>query len=426
MSTTSRPVELLILGAGSRGGTYADYARRHPDECVVVGVAEPDAGRRQAMARIFGLPPERVFTTWQDALAVPRLADVAVIATQDSDHVAPVEAAAALGYHLLLEKPMAPDEAGCRRIVDAADRHGVMLGVCHVLRYTAYTQALKAVLDADTIGEIVSVEHLEPVGYWHQAHSFVRGHWRNEAQSSPMLLAKSCHDLDWLRYVVGLPCERVSSFGSLKHFRREAQPPGASDRCVTCPAHIETQCPYSATRYYLGQLDAGNTGWPVNVITPDVTEEGVLEALRDGPYGRCVYASDNDVVDHQVVNFEFDGGVTASFTMTAFTRARGRETRIFGTRGELYGDSQHLTVFDFLTNETTTVDTDVASDGSILSGHGGGDDGLMAAFVQAVAQGDPSLILSGPQETLESHLMVFAAERARREGQVIQLREASG
>ena len=335
--------------------------------------------------------------------------------------MAPVEAAAALGYHLLLEKPIGPDEAGCRRIVAAAERHGVMLGVCHVLRYTAYTQALKAVLDAGTIGEIVSVEHLEPVGYWHQAHSFVRGHWRNETQSSPMLLAKSCHDLDWLRYVVGRPCERVSSFGSLKHFRREAQPAGASDRCVTCPSEVETRCPYSATRFYLGRLEAGDTGWPVNVITSNFTEAGVIKALEAGPYGRCVYASDNDVVDHQVVNFEFQGGVTASFTMTAFTRARGRETRIFGTRGELYGDSQHLSVFDFLTNETTAIDTDVASDGSIRSGHGGGDDGLMAAFVRAVAQGDPSLILSGPQETLESHLMVFAAERSRRDGQMVSL-----
>jgi predicted dehydrogenase len=421
VSRAAEPVRLLILGAGSRGGTYADYARRHPGECVVVGVAEPDAERREAFAQAYHLPPEAVFNEWRDALAVPRWADVAVIATQDADHVAPVEAAAALGYHLLLEKPMAPDEAGCRRIVAAAGAHGVMLGVCHVLRYTAYTQALKAVLDAGTIGDIVSVEHLEPVGYWHQAHSFVRGHWRNEAHSSSMLLAKSCHDLDWLRYVVGRTCERVSSFGSLKHFRREAQPPGASDRCVTCPPAVESQCPYSAARYYFGQLSAGHTGWPLNVVTSTFTPEALSQALSEGPYGRCVYACDNNVVDHQVVNFEFAGGVTASFTMTAFTRARGRETRIFGTRGELRGNSQEIEIFDFLTGETNLVDTEVASDGSILSGHGGGDDGLMRVFVSAVAQEDASLILSGPLETLESHLMVFAAEQARHRGTVVQV-----
>jgi len=417
----SGPVTLLILGAGSRGQTYAGYTLDHPEEGVVVAVAEPDPVRRAAFAERHALPPERVFTDWQEALAQSKLADVAVIATQDADHVAPAEQAAALGYHLLLEKPMAPDEDGCRRIVSAAERHGVMLGVCHVLRYTAYTQALKAVLIAGTIGEIVSVEHLEPVGYWHQAHSFVRGHWRNTEESSPMLLAKSCHDLDWLSYIVGLPCRRVSSFGSLKHFRREAQPPGAADRCLDCPPEIETACPYSAKRYYLGQLEAGNTGWPLNVITSDLTLEGVTAALQSGPYGRCVYACDNDVVDHQVVNFEFAGGVTASFTMTAFTRARGRETRIFGTRGELYGDSQKIERYDFLTGETSVLDTAVASDGSILSGHGGGDDGLMAAFLEAVQQGNPTLILSGPQETLESHLMVFAAERARETGQVVDV-----
>ncbi|GGO40815.1 oxidoreductase [Deinococcus humi] len=417
------PVTLLILGAGSRGQTYADYARNHPAEGVVVAVAEPDPARRAAFAERYGLPPERVFNDWQEALKHPRLADVAVIATQDADHVAPVEAAAEQGYHLLLEKPMAPDEEGCRRIVAAAEQHGVMLGVCHVLRYTAYTQALKAVLKAGTIGEIVSVEHLEPVGYWHQAHSFVRGHWRNAEESSPMLLAKSCHDLDWLRYIVGLPCLKVSSFGSLKHFRRAEQPPGAADRCLDCPPEIEQACPYSATRYYLGQLEVGNTSWPVNVLTPDLTLEGVKAALLDGPYGRCVYACDNDVVDHQVVNFEFAGGVTASFTMTAFTRARGRETRIFGTHGELYGDSQRIEVYDFLTGETSVLDSAVASDGSILSGHGGGDDGLMSAFLAAVRENDPGLILSGPQETLESHLMVFAAERARQTRQVVDLAE---
>ncbi len=412
------PVQVLIVGAGSRGQTYADYLHRHPDEGVVVGVAEPDPVRRAALAARHHLPPERVYADWREALQAPRFADVAVIATQDALHVEPVEVAAAQGYHLLLEKPMAPDEAGCRRIVAAAERHGVLLGVCHVLRYTAYTEALKRTLASGAIGDIVSVEHLEPVGYWHQAHSFVRGHWRNSRESSSMLLAKSCHDLDWLRYVVGQPCERVSSFGSLKHFRREAQPPGAADRCLDCPPHIERACPYSAKRYYFGQLEAGNTGWPLNVLTPDPTPETIGEALRVGPYGRCVYASDNDVVDHQVVNFEFAGGVTASFTMTAFTRARGRETRIFGTRGELYGDSETLRVFDFLTDTTSEVNTDIASDGSIRSGHGGGDDGLMQRFLQAVRDDRPDLILSGPQETLESHLMVFAAERARTSGTV--------
>ena len=146
-------------------------------------------------------------------------------------------------------------------------------------------------------------------------------------------------------------------------------------------------------------------------------EEGVLKALCEGPYGRCVYDCDNDVVDHQVVNFQFASGATAAFTMTAFSRARGRETRIFGTRGELYSDDERIEVFDFLSDERREVEIDL-SDPSILGGHGGGDYGLMQSFVAAVANGDPGQILSGPDETLESHLMVFAAERARKNGTV--------
>lgn len=412
---------LLILGAGSRGATYADYTLMHPQEGRVVGVAEPDPVRRAALAARHHIASEFVFDDWRSALAAPKFADAAVIATQDQMHLEPAEQAAALGYHLLLEKPLAPTEEECRRIVDAAERHGVMLAVCHVLRYTPHTRALKKLLDDGTIGELVSVEHLEPVGYWHQAHSFVRGNWRNTAQSSPMLLAKSCHDLDWLRYVIGLPCQRVSSFGSLKHFRRENQPVGAAVRCLDCSDEVEGTCPYSAKRYYLNELEEGNTGWPLNVLHPQPTREHIMQALREGPYGRCVYACDNDVVDHQIVNLEFQGGVTATFSMTAFTRARGRETRFFGTRGELTTDSEVIRIFDFLTNETRVIDTNLASDGSIRSGHGGGDDGIMHDFLKAVAEHNPAHILTGPRVSLESHLMVFAAEKSRLSGQIQHL-----
>lgn len=412
---------LLILGAGSRGATYADYTLMHPQEGRVVGVAEPDPVRRAALAARHHIASEFVFDDWRAALAAPKFADAAVIATQDQMHLEPAEQAAALGYHLLLEKPLAPTEEECRRIVDAAERHGVMLAVCHVLRYTPHTRALKKLLDDGAIGELVSVEHLEPVGYWHQAHSFVRGNWRNTAQSSPMLLAKSCHDLDWLRYVIGLPCQRVSSFGSLKHFRRENQPVGAAVRCLDCSDEVEGTCPYSAKRYYLNELEEGNTGWPLNVLHPQPTREHIMQALREGPYGRCVYACDNDVVDHQIVNLEFQGGVTATFSMTAFTRARGRETRFFGTRGELTTDSEVIRIFDFLTNETRVIDTNLASDGSIRSGHGGGDDGIMHDFLKAVAEHNPAHILTGPRVSLESHLMVFAAEKSRLSGQIQHL-----
>jgi predicted dehydrogenase len=411
-----RPVQLLVIGAGNRGSGYARYALEHPEQLRIVGVAEPRPYFRERLAQAHGIPRENVFSDWRELAERPRLADGAIIATPDSMHVCPAVALAPQGYHLLLEKPMAPDPAGCRRIVEAVEASDIIFSVCHVLRYTPYTMRLKGLLEAGAIGEVVSLQRLEPVGYWHQAHSYVRGNWRAEEESSSMLLTKACHDLDWIRYIMGARCRAVSSFGALTHFRRENQPAGAADRCISCA--VEGECPYSAARIYLGLVRGGYAGWPVDVIAAPVTEENVLAALEEGPYGRCVYACDNDVVDHQVVNLLFEGERTASFTMTAFTQFGFRRTRIFGTRGELEGDGERIRVHDFLTGRTEVHEIDSAGSGG-LSGHGGGDYGLMDAFVRAVAEEDRSLILSGPEETLESHLMVFAAEQARRENRVV-------
>ena len=408
-----KQVKVIVAGCGGRGAGYATFATHNPERMQVVGIAEPRQFYRERMARDHGVAAENVYTDWQDLAARERFADAVIIATQDSMHVEPAVAFAKKGYAVLLEKPMAPSEEGCRRIVEAAIANKVVFAVCHVLRYTDYTRKVKEIIESGLIGEIVSIQHLEPVGYWHQAHSFVRGDWRNEAESSFMLLAKSCHDLDWLRYMMNSRCVKVSSFGNLTHFRRECKPAGAADRCLDCS--VEADCPYSAKKLYFGNLAKGHTDWPVSVLTPDLTVAGVTEALRSGPYGRCVYHCDNDVVDHQVVNLLFEDGRTASFTMTAFTPMVGRMTRIFGTRGMLTGDSSKIERFDFMTEETDVINTE-AAEASILGGHGGGDYGLMDAFIAAVAEKDPGKILSGPQETLESHLMVFAAEKARRSG----------
>lgn len=415
MHSPARP-RLLIIGAGDRGAGYAELARQF-DGADIVGVAEPRAERRQLFAERFELPPEACSSDWRELLACDLGANAVVIATPDQDHVAPAVAAAALGFHILLEKPMAPDAEGCATIVSAVEAAGILFAVGHVLRYTAYTRRLKALLEEGVIGDIVSVQHLEAVGYWHMAHSFVRGNWRNEATSSFMLLAKSCHDLDWLRHIVGRPCRRASSFGSLHHFTAANRPASATERCTDCPL-IDT-CAYSAPRIYQRFVDKDVTDWPLQVLSTDTTQAGIDAALRDGPYGRCVYACDNDVVDHQVVSLEFEGGVSASFTMTAFATG-GRTTRIFGTQGEIQGDGRRIKITDFRTDEVREIDTE-AADSSRAGGHGGGDGGLFLAFCEAVQTGDAQHILSGPQETLESHQMVFAAEAARRTGQVVEM-----
>jgi predicted dehydrogenase len=381
----------------------------------VVAVAEPNPERRERFAAEFGV--ERVFSGWEELASAGRLADAAIIATPDREHTGPVLALADLGYHMLVEKPMAPSEEEANRIVDAVERAKVIFALCHVLRYTPYTQALKQLLDSGRIGEVLSVQHLEPVGWWHQAHSFVRGEWRNTAQSNPMLLAKACHDLDWLIYVMGRPVSRVSSFGRLAHFRPESRPAGAADRCLDCA--VEPDCPYSAKRLYLGCL--GNPDaeeWPLGALTADRTEAGVLEALRTGPYGRCVYDCDNDVVDHQVVSMEFEGGATGSFTMTAFTPFELRKTRLFGTRGYLEGDGARFRLVDFLTGAEEVIET---GGDSLEADHTDGDHALVDAFLAAVAAGDPSLLNSDAATSLASHQAVWAAERARHAGTVVSL-----
>lgn len=406
-------VRYAIVGAGQRGKGYARWIAAHGDRARVVAVAEPRAYQRSALARTHGA--EHVFSSWQELAAAPRLADAAIVSTQDADHVAPAVALARKGYHLLVEKPLAPTPEECTELVEAVTDAGVLFAVCHVMRYRPYTKLVKQLVDDGRLGDVMSVQHLEPVGYWHYAHSYVRGNWRRGDLSSFMLLAKSGHDIDWLRHIVGRPIERVSSFGSLRHFRRSSQPKGAADRCLDCA--VEPTCPYSAPRLYLGMVRAGRTGWPVSVLTDEVTEEGVTAALRTGPYGRCVYACDNDVVDHQVVAMEFGGGVTATFTMTGFTPSADRRTQIFGTRGYLDGDGEQVRLHDFTTDETETLT--VASSGlDTEAGHGGGDAGLMDAFTTAVETGDSGHILSGPAESLESHLAVFAAERSRLAGTV--------
>jgi predicted dehydrogenase len=409
------PVTLAVVGAGNRGSAHGGWALDQPDRARVVAVAEPRAVRRDRFASRHGIPAGAAFTTWQELAARGRMADAVLICTQDAAHAEPAIAFADLGYHVLLEKPMATTEADCRRIVEAVERADVAFAVCHVLRYTPYTALVKQVVDGGRLGEVVSVQHLEPVGFSHHAHSYVRGAWRRQGAATFMLLAKSCHDLDWLQYVVGRPIRRVASFGGLTHFRPENRPAGAADRCLDCA--VEPTCPYSAVRFYSRFLERG-ADWPLDALIDRYTEADLVAALRHGPYGRCVYACDNNVVDHQVVAMEFDGGPTGTFVMTAFNAGGHRRTRLFGTHGELEGDGETVRVYDFLTETAEVLSARPPGDATAGGGHGGGDWGLMDAFVRAVATGDRSHVLTGPRASLEAHLVVFAAERARREGVV--------
>ncbi|KAM4610116.1 putative oxidoreductase YteT isoform 2-T2 [Polymixia lowei] len=420
--TMSSPVHVIVVGAGSRGEIYSQFASIHPRRMKVVGVADPREFARKKIQQQQRIAEENTFEDWRSIIEREKFADAVFICTPDRLHKEPAVAFAKKGYHVLLEKPMATTAKDCTEIVEACTQSGVMLTVCHVLRYDPVIHKIKELIDAGVIGDVIHIQHLEPVGFYHFAHSFVRGNWRNEAESSFALLAKSCHDIDLIHHWAGgRRCVKVSSFGALSHFRKENKPTGAAGRCLDCP--LEGDCPYSACKIYLDRVKRGHGGWPVSVICPSSLPdiETVTEALRTGPYGRCVYDCDNDVCTNQVVNMEFEGGLTAAFSMVAFTEEMcKRKTTINGSRGELSYDGHQIQVFDFLTQKATKHTASSSVPGHFgMGGHGGADYHLMDAFISAVANNDASLIRSGPEETLLSHKLVFEAERSRLESRVV-------
>lgn len=413
----------VVLGYGMRGSTYAKYAVKNPDQLEIVAVAEPVENKRKNAQKLHNIADDKAFTDWKQVAEQPKMADFAIIAMQDNMHYEPALKCIEKGYNLLLEKPMATTAKECKEISEAAEKKGVKVIVCHVLRFTQFFCSLKDIIDSGRIGEIMSVVHMENVGNVHQSHSFVRGNWRNKEESTPMILQKSCHDTDILQWLIGKKCKKVQSFGSLTHFNKDNRPEGAPDYCIEgCPKADE--CLYNAVKLYYDDKD---NLWFRSVCTDMVepTDEDVLEAIKHGPYGRCVYACDNNVVDHQVVNMEFEGGCTVSFTMNAFNKG-GRFIRIFGTKGEIEAsiDSGIINLFDFTTREHSKIDV-TNTGNSITDGHGGGDTGIMVDLVKYFNGEAPSKSICSINTSYMNHLIAFAAEDSRLDNSVIDLDEYS-
>ncbi|KAJ4147809.1 hypothetical protein LMH87_002313 [Akanthomyces muscarius] len=424
---TAKPVTIVVVGAGSRGTTYAGYALENPELAKVVAVAEPSRHRRGVFSRKHSIKEDLQFSNWKDLKAKGKIADAIVIAVQDHQHVEAVEDFAELGYHILCEKPMATSVADCVKIRNLANATSPkVFGMGHVLRYSPYNRAVKDIIDSGALGEIINIQHIEPVGNQHFAHSYVRGNWHKEADSSFALLTKSCHDIDIVNfYLSGLKPTKVHSFGSLRHFKKSQKPAeaGSAKRCLECPH--EQDCVWSAKKIYIDTLKGDVEKWARHFVDSEVLDiENVTEALNRTIYGTCVYEGDNDVVDHQIVNIQYEGGITASVTMSAFTESVcQRGTRIQGTKGELIGDMTTFDVFDFLSR--TSKHHTPKLDGGY---HGGGDTGLARAFVSAVAEGSQSVLHVTVDDILDSHLLVFAAEKARTESCVVdfaQFKQAS-
>ncbi len=458
----SEPLRLLLFGAGNRGaGAYGSYALRHPDEVRFVGVADPNPDRRKAFALAHAIPPERQFDSWQSALSAGHPADAVVNATQDEMHHDSAIAALNAGYDMLLEKPIAPTLKETWEIIQAAEANQRKLLICHVLRFTVFFQKVHNILQSGRLGQIIHIAHNENVSYFHMAHSYVRGNWRSTTIAAPMILAKCCHDLDLIYWWLGEKVKTLSSSGNLRHYRPENAPQGAPARCTDgCP--VQDTCPFNASRIYLecvpikiavseadnpilrtlGKMSLKSpgltrtlgkvippirmlseySGWPRNTITEHPEDDAaVLEALRTGPYGRCVYHCDNDVVDHQVVEMTFDDGITATLTMHGHSHEEGRTLRVDGSRATLLGKFTYsqawLEVHEHVSGEVARYR--FPSEVEQTSGHGGGDDGLMRHFVQVMRGEVPPL--TSARDSLESHLMAFAAEEARLEDKVFRL-----
>ncbi|MDO5023165.1 MAG: Gfo/Idh/MocA family oxidoreductase [Eubacteriales bacterium] len=419
----NKAITVAIAGCGSRGmDTYGRIIQESlKDKFQVVALADIRPERLENAREICNVPENMCFNSAEDMLKQDKLADVMFICTPDRCHYTQAKKALELNYHLLLEKPIAGKTEELLEIERLASKNKRHVVVCHVLRYTVYYQKLKEIINSGAIGKLMSIASVEGVGFWHQAHSFVRGNWANSDETSPMILQKCCHDFDTFLWLSGKHAKRVSSFGHLSYFKEENAPEGSTARC-TDDCKVKNSCPYNAEDFYMQQLKNGTKGWPVNVLCLDPTEEKVLEALKTGPYGRCVFRCDNNVVDHQVVNLDMEDGLTLSFTMCAFTEQVGRTIRLMGTLGEIQGDLENniIKVIPFK-GEKQIIDISKLTED--FSGHSGGDKRMLEEFAKLLETGkSASGLISSIGDSVESHIIALAAEKSRlNDGEVVEL-----
>ncbi|MFT4145897.1 MAG: Gfo/Idh/MocA family oxidoreductase [Mobilitalea sp.] len=410
-------MKIALIGAGQRGMIYAKYAFERM-KIEVVAVVDPKEEKRKAAAEVFQLAPDMIFDNVDLFFTAGKLADAVIIASMDRDHYEQTIKALDLGYNILLEKPVSPDPKECLLIQQKAHECKRNVVVCHVLRYTNFFAAIKQIIDSGELGKVITIQHAENVGNFHMAHSFVRGNWRNSEESSPIIMQKSCHDLDILVWLVGCGAEKISSFGNLQYFCRENAPEGSAERCLECKCAPE--CRFDVRKAYLPM--AGE--WPATVVSEDQTEEGLLKSLETSPYGRCVYKCDNNVCDNQVTNIVFKNGVTATFHLSGLSNKMHRSIKVMCENGDIFGDDSNniIKVTKYSSNSKYTGEERIINVESAEGFHGGGDYGLMNDFIQEMIE-EKNESRSSIDDSIESHIMAYAAEEARLTNQVIDIEE---
>ena len=424
---TKKPVTAIILGAGHRAMAYADYSVAHPDELKIVGVADPDEYRRNFVRERFGFPENQCFASAEELASVPKFADVVINGTMDEIHVETSIPVLEKGYDMLLEKPFAVNEEELDRLVEVVNRNGNKVMICHVLRYNPVYLNIKNSIISGEIGDVINIQTVEDVSYHHLSTSYVRGKWANSKKChTSMLLAKCCHDLDLMMWLMGddKPVS-VSSVGSRFHFRPENAPENSGTRClVDCPR--VDYCDYSAKRLYLDHPDS----WEVYVWREledieNPTDEQRRELLMKSEYGRCMFKCDNDVVDHQSVLVNFASGATGTHNLTGGAAESLRTIRVIGTKGEIYAELENK----FVKIKTINPDPNKYFDERIIDlsktpdeGHGGADTALTADFIKFIRDDNPSVSCTSIHNSIAGHRIIFLADKSRENnGQVMYL-----
>lgn len=398
-------VTFSVVGLGGRASAYLSALQElYPNEHQVVAVADPDPVKQARARNDYGLQDNQIFDTDLDLMEQPRLSDVAIVATQDKLHLRDIRGLLAKGYDLILEKPVATTLEELQEIAAVTKSFpDQMVAVCHVLRHTVFFGEIRRILESGRFGPVVSIQHNENIGYYHFAHSYVRGPWNNSETSGPLTLTKSCHDMDILLYLLGnTHCQQISSYGALSIFNRDHYDPATmAPMCVDCSQN--ESCAFSAPKLY-------SSGKIKSVVFDLSSVDKVRENLGTSPYGRCVYHCDNNVVDHQSTAIKFDNGVTATFNLSAFSAKVNRSLKIMCQFGEIRAIEKPYLIetTDFRTDETTVTELDIRD-----RGHGGGDKAFVKDFMESYLHGVP--FNSTLEHAIESHAMALLAEESRKD-----------
>lgn len=408
-----KQVRIAAIGLGNRTRKYLQYVVSHPEEAVLTMIVEPDIERRNEIRHQFGLSSGDCFDSLDAFFAKKRSVDAVIIGAPDDLHYSICKDAIDYGYHCLLEKPIAQNEEECVELAEAAKKRGVIVCVCYVLRYHPFYMKLKEIVSNEELGPIISVSHIENVGLDRMTHSYVRGFWGNSEAACPIFLSKCCHDVDVLLWITGKKPSRLYSFGSLNWFKERNAPEGSAERCIDCS--VEGACPFSAVDLY-----DRRRGWIDNFIVNEgeTLDDRIARELREGPFGKCVYHCNNDVVDHQTVAIEMEDKTDISITMCAFTRSSARMTKIECAYGEIMADEQSITVDHFRRNKKDCLNFSEIFNQPL---HGNSDLTIVADFIKAVSDPDNYKVRCPIDEALESHRICFKAEESRLHGRMMEL-----